>query len=543
MTMKRFSIFTFLLVLAGLFTLSLAQSTTGGTVITNTATASFTDSSNTDRTATSNQVETRVRTVYSFNIEPDDGRAPQAAPDDDNTYETYAESDNQNDVSVEAGEQVTFTYTVENSTNNAINTTLTVDQYGSDDFNLAGVTISVVPQGGGAAVTPSGGQYTLAQETTYDVTVTGTVPSTQSGGESALVDLRAVNNTANGDTTDGTTDAIPNVTIENNNIARVSVLGAAIGVAKEASIASEAGAGFPGEFVTTIDIRVENLGDVLLDNVNVVDDLAATFPNPASYTITANPTVSYYETATPTTLITDGSQTSSLTLNTGFTGNGANTSLTVPATSSLAVGEGAILTFTVRFNPNGASGFTNQATATADSPEDNTVTDLSDNGTDTDADNDGNPNEATADGDDSDENDPTPIRFGALTLDKSAKVCSTANCTGTTDGSNGVVDASGATVEPGQFIVYTIAANNAGNQALTNIVITDLIPANTVYVSSGTGSNTTANIQCSRDSGSTYSTGACTATSTDPVTHVRSPNTATLAAGGTSTFTFVVQVP
>jgi hypothetical protein len=150
-----------------------------------------------------------------------------------------------------------------------------------------------------------------------------------------------------------------------------------------------------GTFTVAFRLRLENLGNVDLTSVQAIDNLAATFPAPASVvSVTA-----------PTTSIVTG--TGVLTANPGYTGTGVN-NLLVAASSSLTVGAVGQIDFSVTFDPNGQPGpFNNQATGSGVSPLGTTVTDLSDDGADPDPDGDGNPDEPG-------ENDPTPVGIGEL---------------------------------------------------------------------------------------------------------------------------------
>ena len=676
--MKHF--FTLLLLaLTGLLAFALAQDTTGGTIISNTATATFTDSNNQARSTQSNTVTTRVRTVYSFEILEDDGRAPTTNAGDASDYAGYTENDGLNDADVAAGEDVTFTYTLVNNTNNEIEVDLTLDESASDDFDLNPSVVSVVRQDNSTAATISNGRYVLEQETTYIVTVTGTVPPTQSGNDVALIDLRAENTSAVNDPVLADRATGPGISFENNNIARVTVLEEAsigvakdtvgtlnngdgtytltyrltaenlgnvtlndvtltdnvsnfpgaggytvtavptasqtgpgtrvlattgtwngttgnilgnnfslnrgqstqvditftftpgttltyanqaaitgtsptnvdvtdlsdnginpdadgdglaneqataydannngtvatnegvvlddgtvgngttadnndptlvtleetpvLGVAKEATTATEA-AGFPGQFETTITVRAENLGDVVLNSLNVTDDLDATFPGPATYTVTATPSVSYYDVTNDSTIAT-GNQSSNLTANGSFDGSAA-ASL---ATGSLATGEGALLTFTVRFDPNGITAFSNQAAATAQSPAGVSVSDLSDDGDEPDVGGDGVTNEQntpydanndgvvdpadegvvlepTGDGIGNDttenDNDPTPITFNETPA------------LGVAKNLDSITQVAPGGVPTGEFdATFTMTVQNYGNVNLNSVQITD----------------------------------------------------------------------
>jgi large repetitive protein len=126
-----------------------------------------------------------------------------------------------------------------------------------------------------------------------------------------------------------------------------------------------------GDSQVTFLFTVENMGNVALSNVNVVDNLVATFVAPASFTVT-------------------GISSTTLPVNAAFNGN-SNTSL-LAAGATLAVGQTATITVTVHAHSGGFFGpYTNTATASGVSPAAATVTDVSQNGTNPDPDGDGNP--------------------------------------------------------------------------------------------------------------------------------------------------------
>ena len=106
-----------------------------------------------------------------------------------------------------------------------------------------------------------------------------------------------------------------------------------LGVAKSAAATVDNG---DGTFDSAITVTVENLGNVDLSSLQVTDDLTATFPAPASYVIQVAPA------------------SGTLTPNAAFDGNLDQNLLA--GTDGLAVGATATITFTVRFDPNGASG-------------------------------------------------------------------------------------------------------------------------------------------------------------------------------------------
>ncbi|HSR68552.1 MAG TPA: hypothetical protein VLU25_11475 [Acidobacteriota bacterium] len=207
-----------------------------------------------------------------------------------------------------------------------------------------------------------------------------------------------------------------------------------IGVAKRVTSLTDAGG---GQFDAAIEMVVENLGNVLLSNVQVTDDLTATFPAPATFAIQAGPAAG-----------------GTLTANAGFDGN-ADRNLLNAGASTLAVGASATITFTVRFNPNGAAGpFSNTAIASGDSPLGSTTTDTSDDGADPDPDGDGEADEPG-------ENDPTPISVVEAPAIGVAKQVTS------------LIDAGG-----GQFdAAIEMVVENLGNVPLSNVQVTDDLTA------------------------------------------------------------------
>ena len=131
-------------------------------------------------------------------------------------------------------------------------------------------------------------------------------------------------------------------------------------------------------FEVVFAVRVENLGNVPLTNVQVTENLAATFAMAASYNVLSV-------------------QSAEFTVNPGFNG-GADTNL-LAAGNTLAVGASGTLTLTLRVDSGGQRGpYTNQVTGQGTSPDGTPVTDVSQNGDDADPDD---------DGDGTDNNEPT----------------------------------------------------------------------------------------------------------------------------------------
>jgi fimbrial isopeptide formation D2 family protein/uncharacterized repeat protein (TIGR01451 family) len=142
-----------------------------------------------------------------------------------------------------------------------------------------------------------------------------------------------------------------------------------------------------GTFTLSLTFRVENTGDVNLNNVQVTDDLTATFPDPATFAVV---------TVTSPGLTEDGN--AGLTPDTTFNGD-SNQNL-LAGTDSLVVGDASTIGVVILLTPNeGSASYLNSATTTAESGTGTPVEDVSQDGTDVDPEGDGP----------SDNSDPTPI--------------------------------------------------------------------------------------------------------------------------------------
>jgi uncharacterized repeat protein (TIGR01451 family) len=404
--------------LAGVAVFAFAQNTAGGTTISNTATATFTDSGGVTRTSQSNTVTTTVQTVYSFNVEPDDTLNPVPSP-------AFSNPTSNNNTAAAAA-TTTFNYTIVNNTNNGtgdtLPVTLTAVQDTGDNFDLSNVIITVynftdVSGDGlytpgtdtlgtavvtGAANAPATFNFPASgQGTRYAVVVTGVLPADTAvnGGQFARLDLRATNN----DATVDNTAAGANVYYENQNISRVTVTERnVIGVAKNLQSVVNNG---NGTFDVTYLMTVENFGNVTLSNVQVTDSLTTTFSG-ATFTVQSI------------------SATGTLTANSGFTGGASpNDRMLTAASSTLARQTTATITVVVRVTPGSNLGpYNNQVTASGRSPANVTVNDTSANGLDPDAD--GNNGNGSTDNDSNpNEQSQTPVTFSedrGLGLAKSA---------------------------------------------------------------------------------------------------------------------------
>ncbi|MFN8526368.1 MAG: hypothetical protein U0821_24985 [Chloroflexota bacterium] len=194
-----------------------------------------------------------------------------------------------------------------------------------------------------------------------------------------------------------------------------------------------------GSYTVSYVVTVRNVGGTLLTNVQVSENLAATFSGATSFSVV------------PGSLTALGG----LSVNPGFTGVAPNTNL-LNAGNSLPVGGSGVIGFSVRVVPGANPGpYSNTAIASASGPNGQATLDLSDDGTQVDADGDGNPNEAG-------ENDPTLVSFAEdprITVAKSL------------DGA--VVNNHNETYTVG----YRIAIQNVGNVVLNNVQVTENLGA------------------------------------------------------------------
>jgi uncharacterized repeat protein (TIGR01451 family)/gliding motility-associated-like protein len=228
----------------------------------------------------------------------------------------------------------------------------------------------------------------------------------------------------NGDDVDPENDGPGN----NNDVTTVTFTEAPVlGLAKNvASITNNN----DGTYTVVYSIIAENKGDVVINNIQITDNLAATFAGSTSFSFVS--VVS-----------------NDFTVNNSYNGT-TNVNLLSGAANTIAVEASKTITLTVLVTPGTKLGvYSNSATATGTSPKGTPLTDVSTNGTNSDPDNDGNPGN---------NNTSTPLTF-------------------TESPSLGIAKAVvGSPVynNDGSFtITYAIKAQNTGDVPLTQLQLED----------------------------------------------------------------------
>ena len=220
-----------------------------------------------------------------------------------------------------------------------------------------------------------------------------------------------------------------------------------IGVAKTVNTPVSNG---DGTFTVTYSLLVENLGDLVLYDVRVTDDLTTLFGNNVEPGVPD--AVAEFTVGTVTVTNQTGGATVA-TANSSYDGDGDTVLVAPVAGQAMPVGSTFTIRFPLTFYPDGArSPFENQARATGDQEEDGTAdedtVDLSDDGTDTDSNGNDDPG-------DPNEDDPTPLDFGLQ-----IGVAKTVN----TPTSNG----------DGTFtVIYTLLVENLGDLVLYDVRVAD----------------------------------------------------------------------
>ncbi len=259
---------------------------------------------------------------------------------------------------------------------------------------------------------------------------------------------RQTGDTSNNGPVDPDGDGDPNEPGENNTTP-VSFESPQIGVAKTVTTVVNNN---NGTYDVTYLLNVKNMGQSVLNNVQVTDNLT----NAYRVGQTGGASAIQVLGATPVTVVNPATSPTALVANNGFNGT---SNINLLSSGRLNPGEGAELMFTVRVTPGGNLGpFTNTATGTGRGPNGTTTTDVSNyNPTDpTNPDPDG-------DGDPTNNNNGTPVSFNERPVIGIAKQVVSV-----------VGPAQDATIPSGQYkVTYDLLIKNLGDVDLKTVQITD----------------------------------------------------------------------
>ena len=327
---------------------------------------------------------------------------------------TIAKTANPTSVSA-AGQVITYTIIVTNTGDVALTAVSVSDPMLSDlDCN------PLLPgnQTSGLSI-PVGGSLTCTG--TYTVTVDDI--NTNGGGDGLIENTATASDSGAG---------ISESDREDVTISPEALIGAAKRVVSTVEVTS-------GTYDVTYEILVRNYGTVVLNNIQVTDTLAATFPLPTTFEVRS--------------LASDD-----FTVNGAY--NGVSDSNLLGGSDSMAIDASGIITLVVRIVPAEAGPFLNTAIASGQPPAGEPVSDASQNGSDPDPDNDGDP---------TNNNEPTPVDFGPNIFDPPIGIK--------------VFDDSGL-----PLLEWTMIWINNSNIVAINARVSDPIPANTSYSATGLSS-------------------------------------------------------
>lgn len=226
-----------------------AAAPTAGTNISNVASASYTDATNTSRTVTSNEVKTTVLQVASFLLEAN--RTTTANPNG----------------------QVSLPHTLTNLGNGSDTFTLNLTNLGGDDYQFSNIAIYIDANNDG---TPDdntnliGQTISLGANQSVGLVVVGTTANTALNGNFGLLQVSATNvftTTVAGGSNTATTA---------NNTDRVNIVtGAVIQVVKSANVSNVDSTGTVAQRTVEYTLQYSNSGNSAATNVTLADVLPA----------------------------------------------------------------------------------------------------------------------------------------------------------------------------------------------------------------------------------------------------------------------------
>ena len=277
-----------------------AAAPAAGSTIGNQATATYTDGSNTKRTATSNVAITVVQQVASFTLTAD------------------------NNKTVSPGGQVTFPHTLVNTGNGADAFTLAPANLSGDSFDPSGLAIYADANGDGIAdnTTPITSTGQLAAGAVFQFVVAGLVPTSATAGQTGRVTVTATS------AFDGSQTAL------NTDTATVTA-NAVVSLTKSISVGSGPSPSGPYAYTLTY----QNSGNSTATNLVITDVIPAGLTyvaNSARWSVTGSTPLTDSDSTDP-----QGSSPNTIVYDYGATSAGRVTAVI----ANVAPGQSCTLTF------------------------------------------------------------------------------------------------------------------------------------------------------------------------------------------------------
>ena len=359
---------------------------------------------------------------------------------------------------------VTYAFTIENTGNEQITGLTLFDDWSSqlggafvqivdgnlsDDITGSATVIGNPVYGGGAAENLfSPGSVLNVGES---VTISVTVEIDPDNATAILVNGAVANSatatgvTASGPVSDLSDDPAISSDVQldgDNSPDDPTLVGvAALNVDKEIVATDFASSGASGNFDVSYVLTVTNTGSETLSELSLADDLVSQFGGAFAQVVNVS--------------VRNVNATAAPVANAGFTGTAGSDMLSGSVSDRLEPGQSFEVLLVVEVDPDSSTGIFNAsgeleniATASATGERGSNATDLSDdpgNGADVDLNGDNNPDDAT------------PFSVGALNVTKAAGLPTLSS-----SGTRGNYD-----------LTYTFTVENTGNQAISNLVLTD----------------------------------------------------------------------
>jgi hypothetical protein len=320
----------------------------------------------------------------------------------------------------------------------------------SGGVDLPGLSDPTDSDGAFVDETPGVTASTSSSTTSSTSTSTTTLPSTTTTSTSTSTS----STTSSSSSSTSTSTSVTSTSSSTSTSTTAPPQNPQIGVAKRVSNGPTSIGG--GAYSLTYTILVRNTGNVVLNNVQVTDNLNTTFAGATSFSVI-------------------GVNSGVFAVNPGYNGT-SNTNL-LAAGNTLGVGGSGSISVNLTVTPGANLGpYLNTAFGSGVSPQNVTVTDQSQDGTNVDPDNDGNPGNNS---------DPTPVQFPPPpTTSTTSSTSSSSSSSSTTTTTSTTTSTSSSTTtlppictcdDPGEFALLArryLKLNN-DSQALVSVGVND----------------------------------------------------------------------